>query len=64
MSQASQCPTCGGASKIKEKDGKIMYQAVEDDEAFKKVVQLKKVIQKLKGEVKTLEKQLRDLKSR
>ncbi|MCM4158249.1 hypothetical protein [Gramella sp. AN32] len=64
MSQVSHCPTCGGTSKIKEKDGKIIYQAVQDDEAFKKVAQLKKVIEKLKGEIKTLEKELRDLKSK
>ena len=44
MSQVSICPTCGSKSKIREKDGEITYQAVQDEEAFKKIGQLKKAM--------------------
>ncbi|NJB81919.1 hypothetical protein [Wenyingzhuangia aestuarii] len=36
MSDVALCPTCGSKSKIKEKNGVTTYQAVQDEEAFKK----------------------------
>ena len=64
MSQVSLCPTCGGKSKIKEKDGEITYQAVQDEEAFKKIGQLKKAMQTFKEKAERLEKELEALKSK
>ena len=43
MSQVANCPSCGSKSKIKEKDGQIIYEAIQDEEVFKKVAQLKKL---------------------
>lgn len=63
MSQVSICPTCGSKSKIREKDGEITYQAVQDEEAFKKIGQLKKAMQKFKEKAECLEKELEALKS-
>ncbi|SHI92865.1 hypothetical protein [Pseudozobellia thermophila] len=63
MSQVAICPTCGAKSKIKEKNGNISYQAVQDDEVFKKVGQLKKAMEKFKEKAEKLEKELERLKS-
>ncbi len=38
MSQIANCPTCGSKSKIKEVDGQTVYSAVQDEEAFKTLV--------------------------
>ncbi|WP_343329960.1 hypothetical protein [Polaribacter staleyi] len=64
MSQVSTCPTCGSKSKIKEKQGIVTYQAVQDDEAFKKIGQLKKAMEKFKEKAEALEKELDLLKSK
>lgn len=32
MSQIAICPTCGGTSKIKEKEGVTTFEAVQDEE--------------------------------
>ena len=61
MSQVSLCPTCGSKSKIKEKDGVVSYQAIQDEEAFKKVGQLKKAMMKYKEKSEALEKELKAL---
>jgi len=63
MSQLAQCPTCGSKSKINEKDGQVLYQAVQDEEAFRKISQLKSAMQKFKEKAEKLEKELEELKS-
>lgn len=61
MSQVSNCPSCGSKSKIKEKDGQIIYEAIQDEEVFKKVAQLKKAMEKFKEKAESLEKELKAL---
>ena len=63
MSQVAICPTCGSKSKIKERNGEVFYQAVQDEEAFKKVGQLKKAMEKFKARAEALEKELETLKT-
>lgn len=63
MSQISICPTCGSKSKTKEKNGKIHYEAVQDEDAFKKIKQLKHAMQTFKEKAENLEKQLKELKT-
>ncbi|KJD35262.1 hypothetical protein PW52_11360 [Tamlana sedimentorum] len=58
MSKIANCPTCGGKSKIKEKDGHTIYEALQNEEVLKKVGQLKKAMQKYKEKAEQLEKQL------
>lgn len=62
MSQVANCPTCGSKSKIKEKAGVTVYEAVQDEEAFKKIGQLKKAMQKFRMKAEALEKELEELK--
>ncbi len=64
MSQVAICPTCGSKSKIKEKDGVVSYHAVQNEEAFRKIGQLKKAMQKFKEKAEKLEKELEALKSK
>ncbi|CAM4380603.1 hypothetical protein ZORO111903_17340 [Zobellia roscoffensis] len=64
MSQIAICPTCGSKSKIKEKDGVVTYQAVQDEEAFKKIGQMKKAMEKFKEKADNLEKELEALKAK
>jgi len=63
MSQVAICPTCGSKSKIKVKEGVTTYEAVQDEEAFKKIGQLKKAMEKFKLKAEALEEELRKLKS-
>ncbi|WP_339663302.1 hypothetical protein [uncultured Polaribacter sp.] len=63
MSTISHCPTCGSTSKVKEKNGIINYEAVQNDEAFKKIVQLKKAMEKFKAKSEALEKELEMFKA-
>ncbi|MCL5246635.1 hypothetical protein M4I21_12490 [Cellulophaga sp. 20_2_10] len=63
MSKVAKCPTCGSNSKIKEIDGIINYEAVQDDEAFKKISQLKKAMEKFKAKAEQLQKELETLKA-
>ena len=63
MSQVTLCPTCGSTSKIKDNNGKISYEAIQDDEAFKKISQLKKAMEKFKAKAEALEKELEALKT-
>lgn len=62
MSDVRQCPTCGGKAKYKEKEGKESYTKVEDEEAFKKIAQLKKAMTKFKTKAAELEEELNELK--
>lgn len=63
MSTIAICPTCGSKSRIKEKEGETIYRAVQDDEAFKKIGQMKKAMEKFKSKAEALEKELEALKS-
>ncbi|RAJ12322.1 hypothetical protein [Arenibacter echinorum] len=58
MSQVANCPSCGGKSKIKEIDGQLTFEAIQDAEVFKKVAQLKKAVEKFKEKAESLEKEL------
>ncbi|MEO9894411.1 hypothetical protein [Aurantibacter sp.] len=62
MSDIASCPTCGSKSKVKEKNGQTVYEAVQDEEAFKKIGQLKKAMQKFKAKAEALEIELEALK--
>ncbi|WP_340156697.1 hypothetical protein [uncultured Winogradskyella sp.] len=64
MSDIKICPTCGAKAKYKVKDGKETFSAVQDEDAFKKVGQLKKAMQKFKEKAEALEKELEELKSK
>ncbi|MBE0392872.1 MULTISPECIES: hypothetical protein [unclassified Flavobacterium] len=64
MSQVAVCPTCGGNSKIKEANGEITYQAIQNDELLKKVGQLKNAMEKFKLKAEALEKELAAFKSK
>ncbi|WP_179316911.1 hypothetical protein [Winogradskyella undariae] len=64
MSDIAKCPTCGSYSKMKEKEGETTYQAVQDEEALKKVGQMKKALEKFKTKAEQLEKELEALKSK
>ncbi len=63
MSKISTCPTCGSKSKTTEKDGVISYRAVQDEEAFKKIAQLKKAMMKYKEKSEALEQELQSFKT-
>ncbi|WP_289062958.1 hypothetical protein [uncultured Zobellia sp.] len=62
MSQVATCPTCGSKSRVKEKEGVVSYQAVQDEEAFKKIGQMKKAMEKFKKKAEELEQELEALK--
>ncbi len=62
MSDVRTCPTCGGKAKYKEKEGDISYTKVEDEDAFKKIGQLKKAMNKFKEKSETLQEELNKLK--
>lgn len=57
MSQVSICPTCGGKSKIKETNGGITYEALQNEAVLKKVSQLKKAMETFKAKAEKLEKE-------
>ncbi|GGZ25669.1 hypothetical protein GCM10007049_17760 [Echinicola pacifica] len=63
MSEVATCPKCGSKSRIKEMEGEIVYQAVQDEEAFKKISQMKKALEKFKAKAEQLEKELEQLRS-
>lgn len=64
MSDIKICPTCGAKAKYKAKDGIETFSAVQDEDAFKKIGQLKKAMQKFKEKAEALEKELEALKSK
>ena len=64
MIDVANCPTCGGKSKIKNKNNEITYIAIQDDDLLKKVGQLKNAMQKFKEKAETLEKELAELKAK
>ena len=63
MSQVANCPICGSKSKIIKTNGEHTYQAIQADEVFNKVGQLKKAMEKFKARAEALEKELTALKS-
>lgn len=63
MSTVVKCPTCGSNAKIKEKEANITYHVVQNEEAFKKIGQLKKVMEKFKAKAEQLEKELETLRA-
>ena len=64
MSDIKTCPKCGAKAKYKVKGDIESFEAVQDDEAFKKIRQLKKAMQKFKDKAEALEKELAELKSK
>jgi len=58
MSQVANCLNCGSKSKVNAKNGMITYQTIQDKEAFKKVEQLKKAVEKFKAKAEKLEQEL------
>jgi len=65
MSQVALCPTCQAKAKIKEnkQTGETSYNAIQDEEAFKKIGQLKKAMQKALDQAAALEAELKVLKA-
>jgi hypothetical protein len=63
MSQVSNCPKCGGKSKIKETNGVTTYQALQDEDVLKKVGQLKKAMETFKAKAEKLEKEQSKIRS-
>jgi uncharacterized coiled-coil protein SlyX len=63
MSQVVLCPTCGNNSKIKEINGEVTFQAIQDEELIKKIGQLKNAMEKFKSKAQALEKELEAIKS-
>lgn len=63
MSTIAKCPTCGSTSSIKEKEGITTYQAIQDEDALKKIGQLKKAMEKFKLKAEELELELAALKA-
>lgn len=64
MSDIKTCPKCGAKAKYKVKGDIESFEAVQDDEAFKKIGQLKKAMRKFKDKAEALEKELAELKSK
>ena len=63
MSTIAKCPTCGSTSSIKEKEGITTYQAIQDEDALKKIGQLKKAMEKFKLKAEELELEVATLKA-
>lgn len=59
MSKVQSCPTCGGASKIKEVEGVIQYESLQNSELETKIIQLKKAMMKYKEKSEALEKEFK-----
>ena len=64
MSDVRTCPTCGAKAKYKVKENIETFTAVQDEEAFKKIGQLKKAMDKFKTKAEALEKELEALKAK
>jgi hypothetical protein len=58
MSEVANCPTCQGKSKIKNLNGVIIYDSLQDESIIKKVSQLKKTLEKFKLKADQLEQEL------
>lgn len=62
MSDIKTCPTCGAKAKYKVKETVEVYEAVQDEDALKKIEQLKKAMQKFKDKAEALQKEIEALK--
>tara|TARA_R110002049_G_scaffold2214_5_gene16000 strand:- start:1184 stop:1381 length:198 start_codon:yes stop_codon:yes gene_type:complete len=63
MSDVKTCPTCGAKAKYKVIGDRESFRGVQDEEAFKKIGQLKKAMEKFKAKAEALEKELETLKN-
>ena len=65
MSDVRICPTCQARAIYKEskEDGTPSYSAIQDEEALKKVAQLKKAFEKAKARCDELEAELARLRT-
>ena len=54
MSKIVNCPICGARCKTTtdKESGEVTYKGLQDDDAFNKINQLKKVIQELREKLK------------
>lgn len=64
MSDVRTCPNCGAKAKYKLKEDVATFTAVQDEDAFKKIGQLKNAMEKFKAKAKALEKELNELKNK
>lgn len=62
MSDVKKCPTCGAIAKYKLNNNQETFVAIQDDEALKKIGQLKKAMEKFKAKAEELEIELLKLK--
>ncbi len=62
MTVLKSCPTCGAKTKYCLQKGIPSYKAVQDEEVFTKINQLKKVVKKYMDQVELLEKEIQLLK--
>jgi len=62
MSDVKICPTCGAKAKFTIKERLETFTAVQDEDAFKKIGQLKKAMQKFKDKADAFEKEIAELK--
>jgi hypothetical protein len=48
MSKIVNCPTCGARCKTEtdKKSGEVVYKGLQDEDAFKKIQQLKEALKK------------------
>ena len=64
MSDVRICPTCGAKAKYQIKGEEETFTAVQDEDAFKKIGQLKNAMEKFKTRAEELEKELMELKKK
>ncbi len=62
MSTVAKCPTCGSKAKTRVNEGEVTFQAVQDEEAFQKIGQLKNALEKSQARVAQLEQELEGIK--
>jgi len=62
MSDIRTCPTCGANAKYKLKEDVPTFTAVQEEDAFNKIGQLKNAMEKFKAKAEALEKELNELK--
>ncbi|AUC76526.1 hypothetical protein [Olleya sp. Bg11-27] len=63
MSDVRTCPTCGAKATYKVTETNEVFTAVQDEDALKKNVKLKKAMAAFKTKAEVLEKELQALKT-
>ena len=65
MSDVALCPICNAKAKVKKNrdTDETVYNAIQDDEALKKVAQLKKALNKALVSKKYLKEELESLRA-